>query len=124
MLTKQVEVKVSRIHGMGVFTPSRIAKGEVIWLFSPYVDSRIPLDEADGEAMHYGYVNPARPDELVVCGDDAKWWNFAHEANCGELFQPTRAVEAPIVALRDILAGEELTITTSSDADAHRKLNR
>ena len=124
MLTTKVEVKVSNIHGMGIFALANIPKGTVVWVFNPHADTRVEVDDASAEQMHYGYVNPARPNELVVCSDNSKWWNFAHEANCGELFRPTFHHEAPIVALRDIQVGEELTITTSSDADAENKLNR
>lgn len=124
MLTTKVEVKVSSIHGMGIFAIASIPKGTVVWVFNPHTDTRVRIDDASEEQMHFGYVNPARPDELVVCGDDSKWWNFAHEANCGELFRPTFHCEAAIVALRDIRAGDELTITTSSDADAENKLNQ
>lgn len=123
MLTTPVEVKASPLHGMGLFSTMPLKRGTVVWVFNPYDDTRIPLDDADDKQMHFGYVNPARPNDVVLCGDNAKWWNFAHEANCGELFRPNFHHEAPIVTLRDIAAGEELTITTSSDADAERKLN-
>lgn len=124
MITVPVEVKFSGIHGMGVFAAEPVKAGTVVWVFNPDIDTRQPVASADDATMHHGYVNPARPDDVVACGDEARWWNFAHNANCGELFRPTKEVESVIVALRDIAAGEEMTITEESDADAERKLKQ
>ena len=91
-----------------------------MWRFMP-PDRRIPLSEADDVLKHYGYVYPANPAWLVICGDDSRYWNFSSEPNCRESDIITNG-EAEIVAARHIAAGEELTITFTSDADAARKL--
>lgn len=121
MMRCAVDVRPSDIHGLGLFARAPIPSGTVVWEFAAG-DSRVPVATADGATLHYGYINPENPEYVVVCGDDARYWNFAPDANCGEAEAPSRVREARIVALRDIAVGEELTITLSSDADSARKL--
>ncbi len=117
------ETKPSRIHGRGLFATCFLPRGSILWRFMPQ-DHRIPLKDALEAQKHYGYVNPDRPESLVVCADHACFWNFGlnGEANCG----PSRLLvddgESAIIALRDIAVGEELLISVDSDADACRKL--
>lgn len=120
MTTVETYVSPSGIHGLGLHAGRDIQPGHVVWRFMP-PDSRIPLSEADDVLKHYGYVNPANPAWLVICGDDSRYWNFASEPNCRESDTITNG-EAEIVATRFIAAGEELTISFTSDADAARKL--
>ena len=121
MLTVPVAIGVSEIHGYGLFALRPIRAGTVVWRFAA-PDDRIPFTEADEQSKHYGYVNPANPAWLVRCGDDALWWNFSGQPNCGEQHPPTATQEAPLIALCDIEAGEELTLSVTTDADAARKL--
>lgn len=121
MMRRVVLVAESAIHGLGLFAPVPFEAGTVLWEYAAG-DCRVPLEQATPEALHYGYINPANPGFVVVCGDEARFWNFAENANCGEAEKPTATREARIIALRRIEAGEELTITFESDADAARKL--
>ena len=123
MLLIKVEVAKSPIHGQGIFALQAVRAGEVLWLFNPTKDSRIPILEADKEAMHFGYVNPQNLGWFVICCDEARFWNFSATPNCGELWPATSMLEAPIVALCDIAPGDELTIGFDSDADSARKLS-
>jgi len=125
MLLLPTAVAHSEIHGRGLFAAVRICAGEVVWQYAEGAgwDDRIPLKEADDAARHFGYVNPANPRQLVRCGDAARFWNFSALPNCGEQCPPTATAESPIIALRDIAAGEELTLGTATDADAARKLS-
>ena len=121
MMRVPVIIAPSAIHGLGLYATREIAAGETVWEFGAG-DSRLPWAESSAEQRHFGYVNPAAPAWLVVCGDAARWWNFALGANCEESAPPSATHEAPIRAARAIAAGEELTITFTSDADAARKL--
>jgi SET domain-containing protein len=124
MMRVPIAVRASGIHGLGLFATRPIAAGTVLWRFQAPDDYRVDVYTASDEQLHYGYVNPRRPHELVICGGKARYWNFPKEG------QTPNAIEGPvdssgeavIVAARDIAAGEELLIDLASDADAGRKL--
>jgi uncharacterized protein len=118
----------SPVHGMGLYTPSPIAAGAVLWRFDPALDRRVPLQGLRGRhrlsLLHYGYINPHRPDCVVVCGDLSRFWNFPHPGEAANAAPSDQLVhqEALIVATRAIAAGEELLIHPSSDAEYFRKM--
>lgn len=124
MMRVPITVRASGIHGLGIFANHAIAAGTVLWRFQHPDDYRLDLYTASDEQLHYGYVNPRRPHDLVICGGKARYWNFPPAG------QAPNAVEGPvdssgeatIVASRDIAAGEELLIDPASDLDATRKL--
>jgi hypothetical protein len=115
-------------HGTGLFTPITLQPGAVLWCFNPAIDQRLPLRNLDpcqlAELLHFGYVNPEQLAFVVVCGDQARFWNFplpGEPANARPSDQ-IKGGEAVIVASRMIAAGEELLIHPSSDADYFRKM--
>ena len=118
----------SPVHGQGLYTSSPLEAGAVLWRFDPAVDRRVSLRSLNGDQhlslLHYGYINPQRPDWVVVCGDQARFWNFPHPGQPANAVPSDRLVhdEALIVASRSIAAGEELLIHPSSDADYFRKM--
>jgi len=108
-----------------VFAEERIKKGQVIWIFDPRIDSRVPVSDLPTfppamraflrkhgyEEMHEGRRT------IVLCGDHARHVNHADEPNVldGEID----------AAARDIEPGEELTCNYYTfDLDAERKLSR
>ena len=115
-------------HGTGLFTSIALEPGAVLWCFEPAIDRRLPIRPMEprqrAELLHFGYVNPERPAFVVVCGDQARFWNFprpgepANASPCDQIQEG----EAVIVACRMIAAGEELLIHPSSDADYLRKM--
>ena len=118
----------SPVHGTGLFTVVALEAGTPLWCYEPGLEQRRRLaDLLPGESqrlLHHGYINPERPGWLVICGDDARFWNFpppGRAANC-VLGDRHCAGEAVVVAARAIAAGEELLIEPTSDADYHRKL--
>lgn len=120
----------SAIHASGLFTEVDLAAGTPLWHFDPSIDSRCPLEQLSElereHRLHFGYINPARPDWVVTCGDAARFWNFpppTEAANCG-VSQDCRNGEQVVVTLRGIKAGEELTIEPASDADYQRKMRQ
>lgn len=118
----------SAVHGTGLFSRHSVAAGAVLWLYEPGLDRRVRLASLPPSRrerwLHFGYVNPQRPDWLVVCGDQSCYWNFPSPGQSANAHPSDRWVEqeAVIVASRAIAAGEELLIHPSSDADYFRKM--
>jgi hypothetical protein len=118
----------SAIHGTGLFAVADLPAGCLLWRYEPGLDCRRCLNHLDPaerqQALHFGYVNPAAPQWVVLCGDDARFWNFpavgtpANAVPSAELWHG----EALIRAARPIACGEELLIDPSSDADYFRKI--
>ncbi len=124
MLKISAHVAPSIVHGTGLFARKPIKAGTVLWAFKPRKDHRRPLSAARDVDLHFGYINPRRSTEFVICGDIARWWNFAPagiEPNSIE-GAIDRHGEGLIIAARDIAANEELLIDPATDADAARKL--
>jgi hypothetical protein len=128
MLLVKTRIGPSAIHGIGIFAAEEIAEGTHIWVFHPGFDQRYDLADIRGlpstcarQLLHYGYVNPASG-HLVVCLDDARFFNHSDAPNTEELDD---GLEGITVASRRIAAGEELTYDyLSGDLDGPRKLSR
>ncbi|MFM2080334.1 MAG: hypothetical protein RLZZ124_102 [Cyanobacteriota bacterium] len=118
----------SSVHGTGLFSAARLAAGTVLWCYQPGLDRRVLLrrltPDQRQEALHYGYINPAFPEHVVICGDQARFWNFPPAGCTANACVSTQQVhrEALIVAARAISVGEELLIEPASDADYQRKM--
>lgn len=128
MLYVPIEVKPSLIHGFGVFAVNEIPKGRLIWRYQPHMDSRVRLADLRHQSepsrrsiMHYGYVNPEKPEFVVVCGDNSRFMNFDDPANT-EVSKEMHYGEFDLIACRTIRPGEEITVSFESDADAARKI--
>jgi len=102
----------SVIHGIGLFAAVPIAAGTLVWELDAPFDRA--LDEVALAALEpvaqlqlerYAYIDPERR-VRVLCADDARFFNHADDANCRDAAggDGTRTV-----AVRDIVAGEELT---------------
>ena len=119
----------SDVHGTGLFAAESVAEGSLLWCYEPGLERRLCLNELEPDArstaLHYGYVNPLVPSLVVVCGDDARFWNFPPVGSPANAVPSVELLhgEALIIAARDIAAGEELLIDPSSDADYFRKLS-
>ncbi|MEB3302630.1 MAG: SET domain-containing protein [Cyanobacteriota bacterium] len=118
----------SPIHGTGLYSRDALAEGAILWVFEPGLDWRVALQalqpEQRTQLLHHGYINPLRLDEVVICGDLARFWNFPHPGEPANSHPTDDLVEgeAVIVASRAIAAGEELLIHPNSDADYPRKI--
>lgn len=98
----------SPIHGMGVHAAVAIAKGDVIWTFTPEVDWKIEpavmdqFPEPFQERLRaYSYLDESG--FYILCGDNARFMNHSDTPNCDD------TGGKHTVALRDIDEGEELT---------------
>jgi SET domain-containing protein len=111
MLLVPTRLGVSRIHGIGLFAAKPIEKGAVVWRFAPAIDLvltpgvlRKLSPVARAQMMTYVYQDN-RTKELILCGDDARFFNHARNPNVVD--DPDDPYKC--VARRAIRAGEELT---------------
>jgi SET domain-containing protein len=113
MLLVDARLERSPIHGWGVFARERIPKGTRTWQFMSGVDQVI--DPAAVESaredlrnllVHYTYLHPFLK-RRVLCGDIAKFMNHSETPNIESTNEQDGGFD---VAVRDIEAGEELTV--------------
>jgi SET domain-containing protein len=112
MLRVATFIAPSAIHGIGLFAAVPIAAGTLVWQLDVPFDRA--LDEVALAALEpiaqlqierYAYVDPDRQ-VRVLCADDARFFNHADDANCRD---EAASDGTRTVAVRDIVAGEELT---------------
>jgi SET domain-containing protein len=117
MLLVKTYLDRSPIHGIGLFAAERIRAGTVIWRLSPDID--LLLEPAQVDRLHpaareqiqkYTYLDHHLR-KLVLCGDDARFFNHAEAPNCHDLPDTNGGTT---VSARDIEPGEELTSDYSS----------
>lgn len=126
MLLVKTKLKLSDINGIGLFADEFIPKGTIVWQYDLIIDRLYHREElqfiskpARKMLDHYGYTNDY--DDIILCGDDARFFNHAFIPNCFE--QPSPGGTAPTLAMRDIQKGEEMTIDyTSFDTSYKNKL--
>ena len=114
MLLVPTRLAQSAIHGFGVFAVAPIAKGTPVWRFAPGLDREFEAGIVEtlpphvrGFFAHYGYLD-RNVGRIVLCFDDARFVNHSDMPNVATDY----ALDAygVDVALRDIAAGEELTM--------------
>ena len=114
MLLVPVRVGPSGIHGLGAFAVELIASGTAVWRFTPGFDLDLDPRLLDAQPslfrkvlLHYGYLDP-RLKRFILCCDDARFINHSDTSNLRSDFASDRyGID---VAMRDIAAGEEITI--------------
>ncbi len=128
MFIVQTSLRVSPIHGIGVFTEEPIQKGQVVWQFDRRVDIVIPVDQmkdfpqaVQDYLKRLAYVEGQNGHRvMILCADNAKFVNHSDDPNLVDT--PDGARE---LAARDIVMGEELTCNYFvSDLEAAQKLSR
>jgi uncharacterized protein len=114
MMLVPERVDRSPIHGLGVFAVGSIAKGTLVWRFTPGFDLDLDpkvLDEQPSHfrqvILHYGYIDP-RVHRFILCCDDGRFINHSDTPNL-RLDVGADPYGIDVVA-RAIEAGEELTI--------------
>jgi uncharacterized protein len=114
MLLVRTTLGPSEIHGLGVFAAEPIAKGTVVWSFTPGFDLERDPSDVDVQPellrerlLHYGYVD--RHLRLyVLCCDDARFVNHSEQPTL--VSDRSAARHGVDRAARDIAVGEELTV--------------
>jgi SET domain-containing protein len=114
MLLVPARVAPSPIHGLGLFAVAPIPAGTAVWRFTPGFDLDVDPGAVAGQPpafrerlLHYGYVDP-RLGRYILCCDDARFINHSDHPNLGPDYTADRY--GLDLALRDIAAGEELTV--------------
>lgn len=114
MLLVPTRITPSTIHGIGVFALAPIAKGTPVWRFAKGLDMEfspeiLPTLPAHVQEFfsHYGYRD-RNLKRIVLCFDDARFVNHSGAPNVATDY--TQDPYGLDVALRDISAGEELTM--------------
>lgn len=104
MLTIPVQIKPSKIHGLGLFTILPVPKGITVWRYCEPVDYRLKVvpTELRVFADMYAYI-PKGKTFFEFPGDAALFMNHSITPNVVCLNEDDMA------AGRDIAAGEELT---------------
>jgi SET domain-containing protein len=123
MLLVKTYLDRSAIHGIGLFAAERVTKGTVIWRRSPEIDLLLSAEQiamlhpaAREQIEKYSYLD-RRLGKLVLCGDDARFFNHSDAPNCHDY--PDEG-GGTTVAARDIEPGEELTSDYASFDASHR----
>lgn len=114
MLHVPVTVRPSPVHGLGAFAAAPIARGALVWDFTPDFDLEVAPSALDTvppllreRLRHYGYVDK-HLNKYVLCCDDARFLN--HSANPNLVHDATGGGHGCDRAARDIAVGEELTL--------------
>jgi len=114
MLLVPTRLSQSPIHGLGVFALAPIAASMPVWRFergldmefSPDIVTTLP-EHVQAFFSHYGYLD-RNVGRIILCFDDARFVNHSDAPNVAtDYAQDPYGLD---VALRDIAAGEELTM--------------
>lgn len=125
MLLVPTRLAQSPIHGFGVFATEPIQKGAPVWRFAPGLDMAFEANIVDTLPAHvrtffahYGYLD-RNVQRIILCFDDARFVNHSAMPNVATDYAlDAHGVD---VALRDIAAGEELTMDYANfEEAAHR----
>ena len=128
MLLIKTKVLQSKIHGLGLFADEFIPKGTVTWRFDPDFD--IYFDPKDVALMseakrglieHFAYLSK-QTGKYVYSIDNTRFTNHSSKPNINNTTVLKGDTEVCGEALRDIEAGEEMTIDYRL-VDAHDELH-
>jgi SET domain-containing protein len=114
MLLVPTRLAQSTIHGFGVFAAAPIAKGTSVWRFAKGLDMEFSSDvvptlpaHVQEFFAHYGYLD-RNVQRIILCFDDARFVNHSDAPNIATDY--ARDPYGLDIALRDIAAGEEITM--------------
>lgn len=126
MLLVQVYVDKSSIHGLGVFAAAAITAGTETWRFTRGFDLDLDPKFLENQSprflkrlMHFGYID-SKLNRYILCCDDARFMNHSETPNLQTDY--TLDKYGVDIAVRDIMAGEELTIDYMSFENARPAL--
>ncbi len=122
MLMVETELRMSSIHGIGVFLLEPVRKGETIWRFDPRIDRVYAEDEIASLPGHvqrflrtYSTLHEATG-LWVLCGDNGRHFNHSDTPNTrsdGIAFGRDLAAD-------DLPSGTELTSDYTTICDSVR----
>jgi len=127
MFLIKTKLGASKIHGIGVFTDQFISKGTLVQKFIPGVDVEITQNQVDNlpsvaKAYIHSYAyKHKRTGNYILPSDDTRFLNHSETPN----LISSDVDEEIDVAVRDIQAGEELTVNYKHfDADWNGRLEK
>ena len=110
MLTIKTKLKESSISGIGLFAEESIPKNTVIWKYEPTIDLLLTEDDikdlsepSKKQIRNYWFLDTYH-NKYMLCGDDGRFFNHSDECNCND------ELKDMTITLKDIEAGEELTV--------------
>jgi SET domain-containing protein len=113
MLLVKTVLRMSSIHGIGLFAAAFVADGTPIWRHNPLIDIKLSEEQlrelspaAQEQIAAYSYRQRATG-LYVLCGDDARFFNHSNSPNCIDI--KGEDGQGVTLAARDIQPGEELT---------------
>ena len=119
MLLVKTSVRLSAIHGLGLFAAEPIAQGQAIWVFDPLVDGTVFdrefskfTESRKATVSHFGFKN-SRGD-WVIRGDGSLFINHSEDPNMREFSDDDEypnSREPVMRATRNIAIGDELTLS-------------
>ena len=126
MLLVPTRLAPSTVHGLGVFAAAPIAKGAPVWRFAKGIDMDFAPEivptlppHVQQFFAHYGYLD-RNVKRIILCFDDARFVNHSDAPNVAtDYAQDAYGLD---VALRDIAAGEELTMDYAGFEEVRRAL--
>jgi hypothetical protein len=112
MINIKYKLKLSELHGIGLFADEGIKKGQLVYTASPLLDINISeeqfetLSENEKREMRWwGFYDKINK----VWHSDFDVTRFVNHSDKPTLTQDERYTDAYLVATRDISKGEELT---------------
>jgi SET domain-containing protein len=126
MLLIKASVKSSSIHGLGLFAGEAILRGTRIWQFSPGLDAEIDpahfekLDQREKDFILFYGFRSKKSGNYHLSYDNVRFINHAEQGNV-TVDTSGDDIEYPLIAARDIKAGEELK-QNYYDFDEHHQL--
>ncbi len=122
MMMVDTELRMSSIHGIGVFTTEPVKKGQLVWRFDSRIDRVYSEDELESLPertqrflrMYLTYYDQAKL--WVLCGDHGRHFNHSDEPST---ISDSIAFGHDYAA-RDLPAGTELTSDYNTICDDAR----
>ncbi len=104
MMVVMTYLDQSKINGFGVFAKENIPAKALVWKYVPGFDLEVNPVHLPRLAQEFlaHYASKFAPDAYLLCGDNARFMNHSENPNMSGAGDEN-------YALRDILAGEEIT---------------
>jgi len=119
MKSLPIEVRDSKVHGLGVFATGPIRGGRRI---IEYLGQRMPWEAAsedpdDPHTFLFGLKDGNQVINAAIGGNESRWINHSCDPNCEAVEEKGRVF---IYALRDLSPGEELFYDYALEIDEPR----
>lgn len=122
MLLVKTYLDKSSIEGIGVFADEEIKEGTITWELNPYLDKILvgfTANPIESKFIEKYSFKDKQTGKLILSMDNDRFTNHSEDPNTG----PLR--DGRMIALRDILKGEEITSNYYDiDMDTKNKIQK